>query len=84
MSKSTTDRYREAGMPTPKGEAPAPDARHLLRRARSRAAVAQESPLVERVHDPAADGPVLPEIDPATYGPDSVPLPDANQTEEIS
>lgn len=84
--KSTADRYREAGMPPPKGEAPAPDARRSLRRARRRPVVTQTALLAERVHDPAVDGPVLPVIDPATYGPDSVPLdtPDADYTEEIS
>lgn len=82
---STADRYREAGMPPPKGEAPAPDARRPLRRARTRPVVGQDIPLPERVHNPAIDDPVLPEIDPAAYGSDSVPLdtPDAN-TEETS
>lgn len=44
------------------------------------------SPLpIERVHVPALDGPVLPEIDPAIYGPDSVPLDSSDaDPEEIS
>lgn len=89
--KSTADRYREAGMPPPKGEAYIPlhseRARRLLVRTQERlVAQPQGSPLDERVHDPAADGPVLPEIDPAAYGSDSVPLdtPDVINTEETS
>lgn len=31
--------------------------------------------LPELTHDPEIDGPVLPEIDPRAYGPDSTPLP---------
>ena len=98
--KSTADRYREAGMPPPRDEmyiplgsersqailreVPVPDVRRPLRKTRKRTVA--NPPLVERVHDPAADGPVLPEIDPAAYGPDSVPLdtPDADNTEETS
>ena len=85
--KSTADRYREAGMPPPRDEAPTPTvARRAARRAPRRTAATPIAPLAERVHDPAADGPVLPEIDPAAYGPDSVPLDphDADDTEESS
>lgn len=65
-------------------EVPVPDARRPLRKARKRTVA--NVPLPERVHDPAVDGPVLPEIDPTAYGPDSVPLdtPDADNTEETS
>lgn len=81
--KSTADRYREAGMPPPRGEVSVTDIRRAARKAPRRTIAS--SPLPERVFDPA-DGPVLPEIDPAAYGPDSVPLdtPDANTTEEQS
>lgn len=102
--KSTADRYREAGMPPPRGEMPASldlaegmarmaDAltsptivRRAARRTRKRTAATPIAPLAERVHDPATDGPVLPEIDPSAYGPDSVPLdtPDVDTTEETS
>ncbi len=98
--KSTADRYREAGMPPPRDECYVPlgspraqailrevsvaDARRIGRKARKSTTVSV--PLAERVHDPATDGPVLPEIDPAAYGPDSVPLdtPDTDTTEEQS
>jgi len=99
----TADRYREAGMPPPRGEVFIPAsklARHrsaqIVRDMARQSGVPLElapgglthtdSPLAERVHDPATDGPVLPEIDPAVYGSDSVPLddnPDAD-TEEHS
>ncbi len=43
-------------------------------------------PLPERVHDPATDEPVLPDLPAFTYGSVSVPLDpsDANTTEEQS
>lgn len=98
--KSTADRYREAGMPPPRDECYIPlgsmraqailaeasvtDARRAARKSRTRTVATPITPLPEREHDPATDGPVLPEIDPSAYGPDSVPLdtPDADTTEE--
>jgi hypothetical protein len=98
--KSTADRYREAGMPPPRDdemfiplgstradailhEVLVADARRLLRKTHKRTVV--NTPLPERVHDPA-DPTNLPEIDPAAYGPNSVPLdtPDTDTTEETS
>ena len=84
--KSTADRYREAGMPPPRGEVPVPDVRRPARRSRRHIVATPSAPLTERVHDPATDGSVPPEIDPSTYGPDSAPLdtPDVINTEETS
>lgn len=81
--KSTADRYREAGMPPPRGEVYVP-AKRVLRR--SALQILADHSLPERVHDPATDGPVLPDLPATAYGPDSVPLdtPDANTTEETS
>ena len=98
--KSTADRYREAGMPPPRDEVyipldsprsqailrevPVPDVRRPLRKTRKHTVA--NVPLPERVHDPAVDGPVLPELPATAYGPDSVPLdiPDTDNTEESS
>ncbi|WHP18837.1 hypothetical protein [Cellulomonas sp. ES6] len=98
--KSTADRYREAGMPAPKGEVYIPNSRvararseALLREAARHAggsvevAVPTVPLLVERVHDPATDPATLPDLPATAYGPDSVPLdttPDADTTEEQS
>ena len=88
--KSTADRYREAGMPAPKGEVHIPNSRAararsdaLLRETARRAGLSVEvapggstlTPLlVERAHDPAADPAALPDLPATAYGPDSVPL----------
>lgn len=83
----TADRYRAAGMPPPKGEVIVPisgatRARLLAEAARQAAlplevapgGVSPIPPLAERVHDPATDGPVLPDLPASAYGSDSVPL----------
>lgn len=98
--KSTADRYREAGMPAPKGEVYIPlgtnrRSQDFVREAARRAGVSTEvapggtslTPLlVERAHDPVADPAALPDLPATAYGPDSVPLdtPDADNTEEQS
>ena len=79
---TTADRYREAGMRPPKGEVHLPDSGISRRRAMRVPPI----PPTERVHDPATDGPTLPEVPASAYGPDSVPLdsPDADNNEEQS
>ncbi len=88
--KSTADRYREAGMPAPKGEVYIPHSRAARARAAAiladtarRTGIPPEAGpagppaialLVERVHDPATDPAALPELPATAYGPDSVPL----------
>lgn len=99
---TTSDRYREAGMPPPRGtDVTLPASKAARRRGTRRLADAARAqgvpvehapggtltkpPLAERVNGPATDGPVLPEIEPAAYGPDSAPLDTTDaDTEEQS
>ncbi|WP_282946954.1 hypothetical protein [Cellulomonas endometrii] len=87
--KSTADRYREAGMPAPKGEVYIPNSRavrarseELLRETARRTGAPIEVPpttpptgaLLAETWSIAGEPGPLPELPATAYGPDSVPL----------